>query len=120
MNKLFALPLLVVLAACTQEEAPAPQATQAAAAPAPTQSLPAPDQALFTTTFAAACPEVEKVSNAVCKRAGLGSTDVICEYGIGEDNYLRHKATLTPGDGQWTMVQPEKICAEHAPHHVDS
>jgi len=120
MHKFIVLPFLVALAACGQEPAPAPQSAATAAAALPTEGLPAPDQALFTTTFAAACPEAEPVSNAVCKRAGLGSSEVICEYGIGEDNYLRHKATLAAADGKWTLAQSEKICAEHAPHHVDS
>ena len=87
-------------------------------APAATSSLPAPDQALFGELFAKACPEAEKVNTAVCKRAGFGSTDVACEYGLGEDKYLRDKATLTPGEGVWTLKDPEAICKQHMDHHA--
>lgn len=114
MNKFLVLPVLFILAACGQEPAPAPQATATAAAPSPTEGLPAPDQALFTRVFAEACPEAETVNTAVCKRAGLGSPDVICEYGLGEDTYLRNSATLTAANGQWTLADPAKVCAADA------
>jgi hypothetical protein len=120
MNKLFVLPVLALLSACGQEPAPAPQPTATAAAASPTEGLPAPDQELFTKTFAETCPEAEPISNAVCKRAGLGSAEVICEYGVGEDNYLRHTTTLVAGEGKWALAEPEKLCAEHGSHHKDS
>lgn len=112
MNKIALLlpvtALSLALAACGEEPAPEPTPT-ATAAPEPT--LPAPNQDLFSGLLAEACPELEPVNTAVCKRAGFGSSDVICEYGLGEDEYLRDKATLTPGDGEWTLADPESICA---------
>ena len=118
------LPALALLAACGEEPAPAPAETAAAAtpAPAPTSSLPAPDQATFTAVFAESCEGAEPVNTAVCKRAGLGSKDVVCEYGLGEDTYLRHKATLTANaeSTAWTLADPAKICAEHGAHHKAS
>ena len=78
--------------------------------PAATPSLKAPDQALFSELFAAACPEAAKVNTAVCKRAGFGSDEVTCEYGLGEDKYLRNKATLAPTDGKWAIKDAEAVC----------
>lgn len=117
----FLLPVLA-LAACGQE--PSSQATETAAAPtpSPTPSLPAPRQETFSTAFAEACEGAEPVNTAVCKRAGLGSTDVVCEYGLGEDSYLRHKAMLTPNadNTAWALADAPKICAEHGAHHKAS
>lgn len=100
---------LFALAACSQEaaEAPAPVET---ATPEPIETLSAPDQALFTTKYADACPADEAVNTAVCRRAGMGSPDVVCEFGLGEDEYLRNKATLTAGDGEWAFADPENVC----------
>ena len=125
MKQIALLLPLALLAACGQqaEEAPAEAATTAAApAPAATPSLPAPDQATFTTAFAEACEGAEPVNTAVCKRAGLGSKDVVCEYGLGEDTYLRHKATLTANtDGTaWMLAEAATVCAEHGAHHKAS
>lgn len=105
-----AFALLGILSACSGE--PEAQPTEAAtqAAPAPTASLPAPTQELFTELYAAACPADEPVSTAACKRAGFGSEDVLCEFGLGEDEYLRNEATLTPADGAWTLADPENAC----------
>ena len=117
MNKtLFLLPLFT-LAACSGEPAaePTPVATPA---PVATPSLPAPDQALFSNLFAKACPEAEKVNTAVCKRAGFGSSEVTCEYGLGEDKYLRDKATLVPEAGAWALKDAEAVCKAHLDHHA--
>ena len=110
MKKLALLFPLALLAACGEE--PAPQPVDGAAAPVAeaTPSLPAPDQNLFTAKYAEACPEEEAVNTAVCKRAGLGSQDVICEFGLGEDEYLRNSATLTAGDGEWVFAEPDNVC----------
>ncbi len=113
MKKLILLLPMLVLAACGQEPAPEPVPTQTAAVVPAKPSLPAPDAKIFAAAFAAACPEAEPVNNSVCKRAGLGSTDAVCEYGLGKDEYLRHKATITPVDGAWTIANPETTCAEH-------
>jgi len=114
----FLLPLFA-LAACSGEPAaePTPAAT-ATPAPVATPSLPAPDQALFSDLFAKACPEAEKVNTAVCKRAGFGSSEVTCEYGLGEDKYLRDKATLAPADGAWALKDAEAVCKAHLDHHA--
>ena len=115
MNKIaLILPvtaLSLALAACGEEPAPAPTPT---ATPEAAPSLPAPDEKIFSEVLAEACPELEPVSTAICKRAGFGSSDVICEYGLGDDEYRRDSATLTPGDGEWTLAEPEAVCAQSA------
>ncbi len=110
MKKLaYLIPLTLLIAACGEE--PAPQPVDEVAAPAPSgPSLSAPDQALFTAKYAEACPEDDAVNTAVCKRAGMGSSDVVCEFGLGEDEYLRNKATLSAGDTDWTLADPENVC----------
>ncbi|MGN3973571.1 hypothetical protein [Tsuneonella sp. SYSU-LHT278] len=114
MNKIaFLLPVLA-LAACGQEPAPEPAATQAApVAPAPT--LPAPDTQDFAAAFAAACNGGEPVNQATCKRAGMGSPNVVCDYSLGDDEYLRHKATLSPNADKtgWVLADPANVCTEH-------
>ena len=121
MKKLALLLPLALLTACGEEPAPAPVET-AAAAPKPVNTLPAPDQETFTQVFGDACEGAEPVNTAVCKRAGLGSEDVICEFGLGEDTYLRHEATITANEDStaWVLADPAKICAEHGAHHKDS
>ena len=120
MRKIALLSLLFALAACSAEPEPAPKPEATAAAPAPvaTPSLKAPDQALFAELFAKACPKAEKVNTAVCKRAGFGSEQVTCEYGLGEDKYLRDKATLAPADGAWVIQDVEAVCTAHLEHHA--
>ena len=109
----FLLPLFAsaaLLAACSGEPAePAAKATTPA--PATKPSLPAPDQALFTKLYAEACPEAKPVNTAICKRAGMGSEEVICEYGLGEDKYLRNTATLTAGESAWSLKDAQAVCA---------
>jgi pectin methylesterase-like acyl-CoA thioesterase len=118
MHKLaFLLPVLA-LAACSAEPAAEPTPAATAPAAAATPSLPAPDQETFSALFAAACPEAEKVNTAVCKRAGFGSDMVTCEYGLGEDKYLRDQATLAPEDGAWALQDPETVCKAHMEHHA--
>ena len=109
MKKLALILPVALLAACGEEPAPEPTPTEVAA-PEPVETLAAPDQALFTEKYAEACPEEEAVNTAVCRRAGMGSPDVICEFGLGEDEYLRNKATLTAGDGEWVLADPENVC----------
>ena len=104
---------LIALTACGEEPAPAPAETEAAA-PEPIETLPAPDQDLFTRLHAEACPEAKPVNTAVCRRVGMGSEDVLCEYGLGDDEYLRNKATLTAVDGGWQLTETETVCAAGA------
>lgn len=113
MKKIAFLLPLFALAACSAEPAdePAAEATTAAPVPVATSSLPAPDQALFTGLFAEACPNAKPVKTAVCRRVGMGSSEVNCEFGLGEDEYLRNKATLVAGKSAWTLKDPEAICA---------
>ncbi len=111
----FLLPLLVpitLLAACGEEPAPAPEPT-ATAAPAPVVTLPAPDQALLTELLAQTCPDLKPVNTAVCRR-GMGSTTVACEYGLGDDEYLRNDATLAPNEAgdAWEIQDAEAVCAQ--------
>jgi len=113
VKKLFVLIPALVLAACNAEPAPV-QEPAPTVAPEPVEpSLPAPTTETFAAALAEACPKAEKVNEALCKRAGIGSSDVHCKYSIGKDKYMRHKATLTPGDGAWTLADPETICASH-------
>ena len=105
---------LVLLAGCGEEPAAPPVETETAApAPVPTvPPLPAPDEAIFAETFAAACPAAEPVATSACRSMGMGEEDFACRYGLGDDNDLRHDATLTPVDGEWTLVDPETTCAQ--------
>lgn len=112
-----ALAPLALVAACSAEPEAAPVEPVATPA-AQTPTLPAPDQALFTELFAKACPEAEKVNTAVCKRAGLGSPEVACEFGLGEDKYLREKATLAATDGAWAIKDAAAVCKQHSEHHA--
>ena len=110
MKKLALILPLFALAACGQEAAEAPAPAETVAAPEPVESLAAPDQAYFTEKYAEQCPDAEPVNTAVCRRAGMGSPDVVCEFGLGEDEYLRNEATLTAGDGDWVFADPEQVC----------
>lgn len=114
----IALPLLALAACGEPEPEPQPTAEPTVAAPAE-PALPAPDEELFTALFAKTCPAAEKVSVAVCKRA-MGADTALCEFGVGEDEYLRHKSTLEAKNGEWAIANPKEFCAEHDSHHVDS
>ncbi len=112
------LPAIALLAACGEEPAAEPEAV---AAPEPVVELPAPDEAKFTEVFAATCEGAEPVSTAICKSA-LGSETVTCEFGLGEDEYMRHEAPLMKNEEgtDWVLGNAEAICTEHGAHHVDS
>ena len=126
MNKIaLLLPAFALLAACgdTGEDAEIDMTTAPTeVAPAADEnSLPAPDQETLAGVFDAQCEgPTETISTAICKRA-LGSTDVTCEFGVGEDDALRHEAQLQPNEAgdAWVFADPETVCAEHGGHHVD-
>ena len=107
----FCLPLLA-LAACGEEPAPEPVATPAVEAE-PVVSLPAPDEALFAEVFAETCPEAEAVNTSVCRRA-MGADTVSCEFGLGEDEYLRNDATLELDEtGEaWAIADADAVCSQ--------
>lgn len=110
MKKLAFLLPVFLLAACGEEPAPAPAPT---ATPEPVATLPATDQDLFAELLAEACPDLEPVNTAVCRR-GMGATTVACDYGLGEDEFMRNDATLVvneAGDG-WMIQDPEAVCAQ--------
>ena len=114
MRLILACAALVALAACGAEE-PAPEPTETAVVvPEVEPSLPAPDQATFAEAFAEACPAAKQVSTSLCRSQGLGREGFICDYGLGNDEYRRHSATLVPGDGKWVLSDPETTCAAGA------
>ncbi|MCT2558361.1 hypothetical protein N0B51_05145 [Tsuneonella sp. YG55] len=115
MNKLALLLPLLALAACGQEQ-PAPEPTPAqTVTAAPVSTLPAPDREHFAEAFAAGCTGAEPVKNATCKRAGMGSDNVVCQYGLGDDEYLRHTATMGPNADKtgWVLTDAATVCTEH-------
>jgi hypothetical protein len=111
-SPLFLLLPIAALAACGEEPAPEPAPAEVAT-PEPIQTAPAPDEALFAELFAAACPNAEPVSTSFCQRA-LGANTVSCEFGLGDDEALRHDATLELDETglAWSLVDPETVCAQ--------
>jgi len=109
-------PLILVpalaIAACGEEPAPEPVPTETAT-PEPTPTVPAPDQELFSSLFAATCPDAEAVNESFCQRA-LGADTVSCEFSLGDDEYLRNDATLEIDEtGEaWVIADAETVCAQ--------
>ena len=107
---------LFALSACGSEPAPKPAPTATATVPATPlkPTLPPPDQATFSKVFAKACPEAAKVAITSCRAEGMGATTFICEYGLGNDKYLRNTAKISQKDGAYVLDNPEKTCAADA------
>ena len=82
--------------------------------PEAVSTLPAPDEDLFTQVFADTCEGAEPVSTAVCRHS-MGSDTAACEFGLGDDEYLRNEATIAINDDEtgWNLAEPEAICTEH-------
>ena len=118
MRSLIACAALVALSACNSQEPTEAHAAevppQAAAIEPAKPSMPAPDEEIFASAYAEACTAAPKVSTSLCKSQGFGKEGFVCEYGLGEDEYRRNKATLVPSDGKWVLAESEKICAADA------
>ncbi|WP_299193424.1 hypothetical protein [uncultured Erythrobacter sp.] len=110
---LFAIAPLALLAACGEEPAPAPVETPVVAEPEAPE-IPPPDATFFTQKFAEICPNAEPVNTAACRRRGMGSPEVLCEFGLGDDEYLRHESILVQGETEWEIADPETTCAAGA------
>ena len=121
----FATPLipalLLTLAACGEEPATevveeTPSVEESLAAEAEEGTEPA-DRDAFAAAYEAACPNSKPVNNASCTALGMGSPSFLCEYGLGDDEYLRHEGVVTvseEGELAYTLDDPEKVCAQGA------
>ena len=109
MRSLFVCAALFALAACNSEEPvePAPVETPVVE---PTPTLPAPGTEAFAAAYAKVCPDAEPVNSAVCKSKGLGETGFICDFALGDDEYRRNTAELSPGEGEWILSDAENAC----------
>ena len=115
MRAFLAVPFLLVLAACgeTGEDAEIDM-TAPAEVPAALESdgLSPPDGEVFEAAFAEACPDALPVSTSLCKATGMGAESFLCEYGLGEDEYMRYSATLVESEESWVVSDPAAICAQ--------
>ena len=75
--------------------------------------LAPPDRDVFAQAYAAACPSAEAVSTAVCEAGGIGGSEFICEFGLGDDDARRYEATLAENDDAtgWMLAEPDAACA---------
>lgn len=113
--KILAIAPAMMLAACGAGEPaePAPAETPVVAEPEE-PSLPPPDKEVFAATFAKTCPNAKPVNTSICKRAGFGSSEVVCEFGLGDDEYMRHETRMVEGETEWEISDPETTCAAGA------
>ena len=110
-------PLALVLGACSESpaedaEPKAPTAREMEAAIKEGGKLAPPNRDTFAEKFAAACPSQKKVNKALCQAQGMGSHDFTCEYGLGDDEYLRHEGVLSEVEGEYVLQDPETVCAQ--------
>ena len=112
MRTLFVCAALAALAACNSQEPAEPAPAETVAAVEPVEpSLPTPDEEVFAAVYTEACGGAPEVSTSLCRSQGFGKDGFTCEYGLGDDENRRNKATIVPGDGKWTLAAPEKTCA---------
>ena len=122
IRTLLLLTPALVLAACSEAPAqdapedakPTAREMQAAIENNDGPKLAPPDRDLFAEKFAAACPSQKPVNKAFCQAQGMGSHDFTCEYGLGEDEYMRHEGVLSEVDGEYQLLETEKVCAQGA------
>lgn len=112
-------PIALVLGACSQgaeddAEPKAPTVREMQAAIDKGGKLAPPTRDTFAEKFAAACSEQKPVNKAVCRAQGMGSHDFTCEYGLGDDEYLRHEGVLSEVEGEYVLIEPETVCAQGA------
>lgn len=110
-------PLALALGACSEgpaeeAEAKAPTAREVEAAIKEGSKLAPPTHDTFAEKYAAACPSQKKVNQALCKAQGMGSHDFTCEYGLGDDEYLRHEGTLSEVEGEYVLQDTDTVCAQ--------
>ena len=114
MKKLALLLPALALAACGEEPAPAPTPTPTEVVETSPRLAP-PTRDTFAEVYAESCPDVAKpVNNASCIAMGMGSDQFSCDYGLGEDEALRHEAQLVvneAGDG-FMLDDAENICQQ--------
>jgi hypothetical protein len=118
MIRLIALSSLLALAACgeapAQEGPKKPTANDLKAAIEQGGRIAPPTRDTFAEKFAAACPSQKPVNKADCRAQGMGSHDFTCKYGLGDDEYLRHEGVLSEQDGEYVLLESEKVCAQGA------
>ena len=111
-------PLTLALGACSpaaeEAEEQAPTAREVQAAIEKGTKLSPPDRDLFAAKFAEACPSQKPVNKATCRSQGMGSHDFTCEYGLGDDDYLRHEGTLAEVEGEYVLQDTDTVCAQGA------
>ena len=69
--------------------------------------------ATATASAASACPNAAPVSEAFCRSEGFGKTGFVCEFRLGEGK-RKQTAILMPGEGEWTLADPDKTCVADA------
>jgi len=114
MKVVFACAAVFALAACNSEAPVEPDSVQAQVVMPIEPSISAPNEELFAAAYAEACGDAQPVNTSICKSQGLGKEGFVCEYGLGNDEYLRNDAIILPVEGKWALAEPEKTCAADA------